>query len=286
MPTFHHVNPGDPLNIPASTFNAMLDAARAHAEQGNGAIGQGAGRLLPAGQVWVKNTTGADVDRFHVMGIGDPIFTPDDSADEFKRQVAIEGVAVTDEHVERFVIAVEPISDGAVGRGLITGVTVALVDKSSDGDTHAGAADSQTKLAGGYEGSAVILWSESGTGEKLALVSFGQGLGRITAKITAVADDYVTAQRVDGSGSAIGSTFEAGKPLPTGGDDLAVDDLVVVERMQYAGTTGSGSQDLRWVILAGGGGSGLPPGGVLYQVLTIGTDGPEWGYVRATDDLV
>ncbi len=61
------VKPGDPLRIPAATFNTMIDAAadyRRRAQSGGRPRGRDA---RPSDLVQVKNYTGQDCPRFGVM---------------------------------------------------------------------------------------------------------------------------------------------------------------------------------------------------------------------------
>lgn len=66
------VQSGDPLEIPADTWNTMLDAAR---DFQNRRQDQQAGRGHPGGgAVLVYNSSGAARARFDVRGIDSPIF--------------------------------------------------------------------------------------------------------------------------------------------------------------------------------------------------------------------
>ena len=75
-----------------------------------------------SGIVLVKNSSGADRDRFDILGIDGPIIAPTDNPDEFKNRVTIDGItpAMAD-HTGQFVILAEPIASGAIGRGHLDG---------------------------------------------------------------------------------------------------------------------------------------------------------------------
>lgn len=170
------VRPGQALHIPATGYNAFVDAARAHKAQSQGGRGQ-APPPRGSGIVPVKNSSGGDRDRFDVLGISDLVYDPTENLEEFKSNPAIDGVTpATTSHVGKFVILLEPIPDGRIGRGLLVGVTPVKVNFAAADDTHADVADGQEGyLASGTSGAATILWKEDGTGEKWALVKLGAG---------------------------------------------------------------------------------------------------------------
>lgn len=168
------VRPGQPMDIPAATHNAMIDAARAHKAQAQGARGKPppprASGILP-----VKNSSGSDRDRFDVLGIDEMIYNHADNADEFKNNPAILGdVPGIPGHAGKFVILLEPIPNQRIGRGLVIGVSPVQVNVVNANDTHADVADGEmAHLESGTSGPAMILWKESGTGVKWALVKLG-----------------------------------------------------------------------------------------------------------------
>jgi hypothetical protein len=75
-----------------------------------------------------------------------------------------------------FVVAVEPIAAGKIGRVAVAGVVQAKINVVSESDTFATAKDGDlTQLSSASSGEATILWKESGTGAgKWALVRFGE----------------------------------------------------------------------------------------------------------------
>ncbi|MCG3179670.1 MAG: hypothetical protein BIFFINMI_02011 [Phycisphaerae bacterium] len=169
------VKPGDPLRIPAATFNAFVDAAedlrRRQHDQFTGMQPDG----RQTGVVPIKNNSGADLGRFAVLGIDGPIFTPADSEDGFKNRIALVGVTpVAPTHLGRFAILLEPVANGRIGQAAVAGVCVAKVDVQAEDDGFADVKDgSAASLKSGPSGAATILWKESGAGEKWAIVRFG-----------------------------------------------------------------------------------------------------------------
>jgi hypothetical protein len=90
--TLRKVKPGDPLAIPAATFNTFVDAARDFLARQH----QQAQSGTPSGRhnciVLVRNDSGADRQRFDVLGISGPVFDPASDEDAFKNYPAMAGV--------------------------------------------------------------------------------------------------------------------------------------------------------------------------------------------------
>ena len=177
MADLRKVKPGDPLKVPAATFNAFVDAAvdfqRRQRDQGGGDLRT----RSDLGIVAIKNNTGADVGRFGVLGIDSPIFTPDDNLDSFSNRVALVGVTPTvATHTGRFAILLEPIASGKIGQAAVAGVCPVQINMASATDGFADVKDSDsTVLASGTFGAATILWKATGTGVQWAIVRFGGG---------------------------------------------------------------------------------------------------------------
>jgi hypothetical protein len=165
------VTTGQPLKIPAATWNALLSIVEAWDPRDRSLR---AGPMARGGQVViVRNDTGADVPRFGVLGIGAPIFPPTTTAaesfDVFRTGVQIIGVTPALTHSGRFVVAIEPIAANAVGKAIVAGVTPVRVDIVDErhvaADVHAG-----STLLRSCDVGAPILWKESGTGQRWAIV--------------------------------------------------------------------------------------------------------------------
>jgi len=122
--TFRKVRDGEKLRIPARTYNAMVDAAQDFINRKNN-VSSETGNHLPANMVYVKNDSGANVDRFNVLGIAGSAILPGGSdASNFFRSVVFSGVTplLPDHRGGNFVITAEPIANGSVGLGYISGV--------------------------------------------------------------------------------------------------------------------------------------------------------------------
>lgn len=167
-----------------STWNAILDAVRYTKAQ----------RVfdtdpLPANRdltiIKVRNDTGADVPRYGVLGLDDPLILPSDNEIEFQRIVACSGgLPMTGAHEGKFAVALEPIAPDKIGQAAIAGVVPVKVlvdpgDLKPFADIQSG---STGRLADADHGSARILWLEEGEDEeRWAIVRLGDGTGTSSA---------------------------------------------------------------------------------------------------------
>jgi hypothetical protein len=178
---FRKVRDGERLKIPARTYNAMVDAAQDHINRKNNLTTE-SGKQLPANMVYIKNTTGAVVDRLNILGIGGSQIDP--TTVSFKQTTVLTGVtpSKTDHANGRFVITAEPIGIDCIGRAYVAGFTPVQINIIDEGHLYADIKDSDvTQLESAATGAAVILYKEDGTGTKLAVVRFGGSGGGGTA---------------------------------------------------------------------------------------------------------
>jgi len=169
------VKPGDPLVIRAADWNRFVDAALFVKGVGQGTAGQWGRALADRDVMPVRNASGGDLDRFAVLGIDGMVIGPGDNPDEFKGRPAFSGVVpAAGSHEGRFVILQGPLAAGAIGLGLVAGASPVKVDVQDAAHRFAEIGDGQAgHLVSGEAGSAVILWKESGTGVKWAVVRLG-----------------------------------------------------------------------------------------------------------------
>jgi len=169
------VQPGDPLQIRAETFNTFIDAARDFKARQHDVVSQATPAFRQSGIVLIKNNSGYDCQRFDVLGIDTPIITPYDNFEEFKNRPALTcSTPDYSKHVGRFVVLLEPIAAGKLGYAVVSGITVAKINVSAECHAYADIQPSgRNYLASGQHGAAIILWKESGTGTKWALVKIG-----------------------------------------------------------------------------------------------------------------
>jgi len=184
---FRGYRPGDASPKDAGSFNAFAMAARLARDSGKILSANPLGSTRSGDIIRVKNASGADLDRFAVVGLDEPVFLPSTHLEEFKREVVFSGVTPTSSHVRKFAVLLEPAAnDDRVVRAIVAGVVQVQVDVSVTAHEYAQAkASTNNKLESSGDGPAQILWRETGTGVKWAIVRLGaQDVGTRLAKIT------------------------------------------------------------------------------------------------------
>ncbi|MCG3128250.1 MAG: hypothetical protein CHACPFDD_03127 [Phycisphaerae bacterium] len=155
------VKRGDPLVIPAATFNTFIDAARDFQQRQRSARRDAVREQRDTGIVLVRNESGADRERFDVLGIEGPIIERVDNEDEFKQRVALRGVVPSSPHPGKFAILLEPAKDQAIVRACVDGVCVVRVRMVDEAHTSADiAVGVASRLDSGDSGTARLLWVE------------------------------------------------------------------------------------------------------------------------------
>jgi len=220
------VQAGQPLAIPARAYNTFVDAGQDFLDRRED---QGAGSsrdVRHSGIVLVKNSSGAARDRFDVLGVSGILYSPSDNLLGFKNQPVLTGVVPTvADHTARFVICLAPLADGAVGPALASGVSPVRVDVADEAHRYADVNNNAAgSLKSGAGGAALVLWKESGTGEKWAVVRLGlpsDPLGGVfAAKVTKDggsagskdADCTFTYTVKDLAGNELGTTLTPKRP--------------------------------------------------------------------------
>jgi len=176
------IDPGQKLAkaISARAWNRAQDAADIVLGQAPGveaADAVGFDRL--PNFVIVKNTTGQVVPRLGVLGIDGVEIDPSGGtltgtnaasvrAREFARRPVLRGVTPADpQHLERFVVLLEPASANQIVRGAVSGAFACLVNVTNT--THRFAtikAGDREQLQSTECGVLQLLWKEAGTGPK------------------------------------------------------------------------------------------------------------------------
>ena len=168
------VRRGDPLRIPAATFNAFVDAAADFRKRQQGVSREAIPGVRQATIIPIRNGTGDDLDRFDVVGIATPIIDPADNGDEFKSRAMAVGVKPqVPTHRGRFAVMLEPVKDGAVAMGCVSGVIPCRINVDEESHQRADVEHEELKLLTGHHGSAEILWKEPGKGLKWAVLKIG-----------------------------------------------------------------------------------------------------------------
>ena len=213
------IRPG-PLagQISARAWNRAQDAADI-VLQGVPLAGPGPKAAATYTPILVKNAAGSAVNRWGVMSIAGVVFTPSGATgaatQQFQDQPVLSGGLPTGG--TSFVVAVEPIASGKIGRCAVAGVVQAKINVVSSSDTFATAKDGDlTQLTSSSSGEATILWKESGTGTgKWALVRFGAAgaagirLGKVSGTWSKGATASVTQWKGDGSAAVSGTSGPA-----------------------------------------------------------------------------
>ena len=114
---FKKTQTGQPLEVSSEVWNAFLDAVRAQKGKKHDELADALDQIRQADIIKLRNSSGDDRARFHVLGISSPIITPTSHLREFKNQVALEGVIPQHpEHFGRFAILLDPLRADKIGR--------------------------------------------------------------------------------------------------------------------------------------------------------------------------
>jgi hypothetical protein len=172
----------------------------------------------PYTAVVALNNTGADVARWGIMEITGVQITPTSTAGgataEFERMPVLTG-GTPSATTTAWCVAVEPIKSGRIGRVAVAGVVQVKLEVIAAGDKTAFCKASTQELKTGADGTATILWKDSGTGSgKWALVRFGTAtsgvrLGHVSATWSKGSTATVTHENGDGSNKSPTVTFTA-----------------------------------------------------------------------------
>jgi hypothetical protein len=217
----NRIKPG-PLRgqISARAWNRAQDAADIVLGERYGQAGEPqTDGPKPYTPILARNSTTGTVNRWGVLSVAGVVFTPSgatgNATQQFQDQPVLSGGLPTGG--SSFVVAVEPIAAGKIGRVAVAGVVQAKINVVSESDTFATAKDGDlTQLTSASSGEATILWKESGTGAgKWALVRFGAAgaaggsrLGKVTG--TWAKNATASVQQYSGAGAIVtGSSFVA-----------------------------------------------------------------------------
>lgn len=183
------VSPGQPLRIPAGAYNAFIDAAAdLRFRQGRTqAIGGQAVDPIQRGLcvVPVLNESLNAIEPYRALAITGVLVEPDagDQERTFQGRTPLKAALPTDQSdMLAFVVALEPFGWGEIGACVLKGITAARVNVMHERDMTCQLAPQQTTLVSSPMGGIPMLWKESGTGEKWALIEIGRpSTGQITA---------------------------------------------------------------------------------------------------------
>lgn len=174
----HHVLPGQPLRMAAEQINALNKMMRVNA----GVAGGPVGIPEPAKNIILcRNNSGSDIARWGILEISGVVFNPASGSDAeatFTSTPCVTGVTPTDS-AKPFVIAVEPIADGVIGRAAVSGVVQCKLDVLNKSHAFARTkAGSASQMETADVGPSAIIWKQSGSGGgKWSLLRVGGGGG-------------------------------------------------------------------------------------------------------------
>lgn len=170
---FRRVQPNQKVAIAAPTWNAMIDAAKAH-ELSKFNVGSGDDPLWRQADICkVLNQSGGTLDQFSVVELSNALITPAQNEAEFKARAAFQVITPTSKARGKFGVLLEPIPAGRIGRAWASGVCPAMVNVIDEKHRYCEAAAGSTSLRSDCFGSARILWRETGLGLKWALIRLG-----------------------------------------------------------------------------------------------------------------
>ena len=167
------LSPGDQLDgIPADEWSSFQEAAAWVRGQQQGQRRPQGRNQLQTGVVSVKNTSGYTANRFDVLGIEDVFPTPTDNLNAFMAGPLLHGVTPSlSDHRGRFAVLLEPALDETIVSAVVAGVTIAKLTVVQENHEYCDVSDgNRGSLESGFFGSARILWKESGTGFKWAVI--------------------------------------------------------------------------------------------------------------------
>ena len=169
------IEPGQPLRgaISARAWNRAQDAADVVLGAYAGTEGvQGSPVLKP--YTWCYCQPSGGVNRWGVLAITGLAIVPSGATAtaSFEDMPVLTAEAPTQTH-QAWCIAVEPIESGKVGRVAVGGVVQCRINVNNAKDKFVSCLGSG--LSSGYNGEGQILWKDSGTGQKWALVRLASG---------------------------------------------------------------------------------------------------------------
>jgi hypothetical protein len=200
---------GEPLSIPANTWNKLIDLVEPGSRPA--ASYYASDFYRSAIKIYVKNTTGVAQDRFRILGITEPVITASDELTEFQSVVHFKGRKPINDsygnHDKHVCVLLEPIDSNEIGLAAIGGIVPVKVSFSSDHVWADLTNDNTEYLTSGSTGPYQVVWKESGTGTKWAYVNlqFWKHLRVINNTLSA---DFKMIQRIRVS-SGLGVQFES-----------------------------------------------------------------------------
>ena len=241
------VKQGSPFKPKAADWNAFVDAALAHRGMGSKTkSGDSSMRgTADSGIVTIQNNSGLPCDQYTVLSLDTLLITPTDNESHFRFETPVfSGTAIASENISKpFAIIQEPLGKSFVGDAMVAGVSPAKIAVSDE--SHAFAELAATGLQSAASGIVRILWKESGTGSKWAVIHFpagsGGGTGCLPAKIVSkVGGFYKVDVYANGFDTAATATNQMAKVLMLNYAQTLPADTEVIISSNYVASTGGG----------------------------------------------
>ena len=162
--------------------------------------------------ITIKNT-GLLLQAYSVVEITGIVFSPTGMSGAFQDTAAVTADIPSSNAVTTYAVTLEPIDAGKFGKAAASGIVPCRIDVSDASHKFAVAAQNSVRLASKNGGDSTIIWKESGTGLKWALVRLGSGggvvLGTVSQTWNKGGTATVTPQKGDGTEISGASTFTA-----------------------------------------------------------------------------
>lgn len=170
------VNRGDPLNITATDYNSFVDAAD-YVKTIRPNRNTRPTSVKNYTTVTVINKTGAFADRWSAVGVEGIVCEPDGTANsprttEYANNAVLKVRIPTDDDKGRWLVLAQSLNVDEVGQAIAFGVAQTTISVTASGDTAVEIEDASAVPVSGKTGYPII-WKESGTGSKNALVLVG-----------------------------------------------------------------------------------------------------------------
>lgn len=195
--------------IPSNSWNAFVDATRkinALVGRGNGQASSDQGSTV---FIQVRNDTDALVPVGGILVLSDVLFLPADRESVVFEGLQFSGLAPDSTGTDYFyVVALEPIAEGKIGRGVIQGASWARINLTSEDHGFVKHGSNPDYLVSNEFRGRPIIWRALGTGEQWAIVGLnpydGIDMGEASGLIDAMGTDASTVEGVHGNMGGIG----------------------------------------------------------------------------------
>lgn len=182
MSDFSHVKPRD-KKIRAASFNTMLDAARHFQTLQKRLAGNASGVLESASGaiVLVANDTDDHISRFRSLVLREPLIDPSDNEEGFQNQLVMKADYPDDAEADfgKFCVLLDSLparqTDSgdhtySIGRAIVSGLTQAKINVVDEAHEWADIGTDELLDTLEEAGGARIIWKQTGTGEKWAVL--------------------------------------------------------------------------------------------------------------------